>query len=139
MTQDRNSSSSGNKPYNANLAGSAATSTAKNSNQVEQAYLQSSAQAGTEQNASLQQNTAFSSQQQNTAQQMAYETGLDFTSDVIRQGNLKAKNQKAANNLVDRMYWQREESLSKSIEVNDKGELEDYDDTPGLGTDKPGV
>lgn len=88
---------------------------------------------------STQSASSGSSSQRNQSQKMAYETGLDYTSDVIRQEKLQNKNQKAANSLIDRMYWQREESLSKSINVNDKGELEDYDDTPGFGNDKPGL
>ncbi|MCX7780280.1 MAG: hypothetical protein N2491_05070 [Negativicutes bacterium] len=76
---------------------------------------------------------------QAAAQKMAKETGLEYTSDVLRQEKLKPKNQQAANSLVDRMLWQREESISKAVSVGDDGSLEDYDDTPGLGNDKAGV
>lgn len=147
MTQQQNSSNiSGNQPY-AKQSGSGQSNISSGSsfNQVEQAYAGSEAsdQAGTNtvqaQSGAQQQPTSASSPQENRVQAMSSETGLEYTADVIRQEKLKDKNQKATDSLVDRMYWQHEESLSKSVKVSDKGELENYDDTPGFGNDKPGL
>lgn len=162
MTQQQNSSNtSGNQPY-AMQSGSSQSNTSSDSNlnQVEQAYASSdaSAQAGTnaaqaqstiqqqpasaaspQGSATQQQPASSASPQESMSQAMSSETGLEYTADVIRQEKLKTKNQKATDSLVDRMYWQHEESLSKSIKVSDKGELENYDDTPGFGNDKPGL
>lgn len=143
--QQENSKSVDQSSKKQNGASQTNMSSGTNSGQVEQAYVSSKLNAQTAANVSQQQNTAQqpsaanTSQPENTVQQMSYETGLDYTSDVIRQEKLKPKNQKAANSLVDRMYWQHEESISKGVSVNQHGELEDYDDTPGIGNDKPGL
>lgn len=157
MKQQQNSSNtSGNQPHT-RLSGSSQSnmSSATSGNQIEKAYVSSNPitqtgavvkqpQAGlilnqSQNNKQQQSASRSSSSQSSQAQAMANETGLEYTSDVIREEKLKNKNQKATDSLVDRMYWQHEESLSKSINVNDKGELENYDDTPGLGNDKPGL
>lgn len=55
----------------------------------------------------------------------AKETGLNATANVIRNESLHPENQKAAHNLVDRMYWSREENVDRTVSVDKKGSLED--------------
>lgn len=147
MTEQTSSNTSGSQPYSKqNTPSQNQPSANANNSQILQAYSNNSSNAQTgsantsqPSNTAQQQSAANTSKQQNQAQAMAGETGLEYTANDIRKEKLKSKNQKAADSLVDRMYWQHEESLSKSISVNDKGELENYDDTPGFGSDKPGL
>lgn len=151
MTQQKGSNTSGSQPYSKQTSSSLnqmssdtsvsqiesnnlSTQTGVTLNRPQAGLIMNQTHSGTQQPSA-----SNASQQQNHAQTMAHETGLEYTANTVRQEKLKSKNQKATDSLVDRMYWQHEESVSKSINVNDKGELEDYDDTPGFGSDKPGL
>ena len=100
-------------PLNASASEISHNSQSKNSNLNSQINSDESSQRQQNQNSNI------------LSTDTAKETGLNATANVIRDQSLHPANQKAAHNLVDRMYWSREENVDRTVSVDDKGSLED--------------